>query len=65
MFQSHDPSAVEQLQRIAQWLERRVAEAEANDPKLAQLKQVERDAAAKFYSASFEAERATLYAGAQ
>ena len=60
MFQSYDPSAVEQLERIAKWLERRVAEAEANDPKLAQLKQAERDAAAKVGSSSTETEHAAL-----
>ena len=43
MFQSHNPAAVEQLQRIAKWLEKQILYAEANVPELARLKQSEKE----------------------
>jgi hypothetical protein len=52
MFTSHNPAAVEQLQRIAQWLEKHVAQTDANDPELALLKHAEQVAAEKVSSSS-------------
>ena len=50
MFTSHDPESVAQLKRVAEWLEKKVAQAEANDPELVRLKQAEQVASAKINS---------------
>ena len=60
MFQSHNPAAVEQLQRIAQRLEKQILYAEANDPNLARLNQSEREAASKIDSSLPDDESKTL-----
>ena len=70
MFETHDPAQVEQLHRLAKWVEMRVAQAEAADPELSRLKQAERVAASKLspslpeteYSAAFQAHENAVWA---